>query len=866
MEVNFVTSAALGCVRLHILVILPADSKKEHFAKFLDVLPIEDRRNGKEEIRNEDLKEWIKKVHKQRGVCIAAHVESENGIRQGFRQTAKSVMKLYNLDEASAKRGEVEICEALKNFIFDVGFDALEIKKPDDKHHYKWVEPDGRKRQVSVVLGLDAHCIEEYGRKERVTLMKMTSPNINGLRDALRWPKTRVRFPSDLKEPPSPRLLGMAISGGDQAFFEDVRIGFSENLNCIIGARGSGKSTVVEALRYVMGYNRTLSDLDVDNKLSPRILSLQNATLTGSQIRLYYQREDNAVRVLEATYDQKQPYATRVFDEEGKPVPVGDVERSGDYPLRLYGWSEIETLGRDQARQREIIDRMIPDLKEAIEERSNLRKELEKNRELVSSKITSMQGLVDKNQGEIFHYAEYVSDFQELNKAEVKSSFEEIDLLQSKKRVLGTVKENVSVLIETLEDLEPIVLTAGVEKIVPKGDNELAKWWQREQIKDKEIAQAEQLCAGEIAKMKQRLRQLENSLNSKIDGLSTKIEDEYEKLREAFSGQPDKQRIADLRNNAKKRLERVGRIRDAYVEAWRELKSLLGQRASIGKRLKKAQSAVTGVRAAMIHTVQAKLDKFMSENLRVGIKMAPDRDRDQFAGKLRDFLRAPHKRTRPRLLAVVPECYNPVDFGNVLLERKFQELIGKHILLGGTKTEIDADDVDHLTETKDWYEHREDGDINVLLDKGNRLLAILKLQEVPWDDRTAILLNDRSVDELSPGQRSSAMLPLIALAEECPLVIDQPEDNLDNRLVGNVLVDILAELKEHRQIIVCTHNPNILVSGDAEQVIVLDAESDKKGKMINSGSVDNDDIVETVIDLMEGGYEAFEARRARYGL
>lgn len=143
--------------------------------------------------------------------------------------------------------------------------------------------------------------------------------------------------------------------------------------------------------------------------------------------------------------------------------------------------------------------------------------------------------------------------------------------------------------------------------------------------------------------------------------------------------------------------------------------------------------------------------------------------------------------------------------------------------------------------------------------------AVLDLQEVNWDDHEAILLNGGPVNEKSPGQRSSAMLPLIALSEKTPLVIDQPEDNLDKGLIGNVLVKILAELKEQRQIIVCTHDPNILVCGDSEQVIVLEAESDRRGKVLLHGSIDNDDIVRTVLDLLEGGAEAFEARRERYG-
>lgn len=110
------------------------------------------------------------------------------------------------------------------------------------------------------------------------------------------------------------------------------------------------------------------------------------------------------------------------------------------------------------------------------------------------------------------------------------------------------------------------------------------------------------------------------------------------------------------------------------------------------------------------------------------------------------------------------------------------------------------------------------------------------------------------------------MLPLIALAESTPLVIDQPEDNLDNRLISHVLADILASLKEKRQIIVCTHNPNIVVSGDAEQVIVLNAVSDRKAKVEKHGSIDNDDIIQFVIDIMEGGRDAFRVRQHRYGM
>jgi ABC-type polar amino acid transport system ATPase subunit len=97
-----------------------------------------------------------------------------------------------------------------------------------------------------------------------------------------------------------------------------------------------------------------------------------------------------------------------------------------------------------------------------------------------------------------------------------------------------------------------------------------------------------------------------------------------------------------------------------------------------------------------------------------------------------------------------------------------------------------------------------------------------------------------------------------------PLVIDQPEDNLDNRMVGQTLSSILSRVKEHRQMIVTTHNPNIVVGGDAEQVIVLDAPTARAARVEQAGSIDDDAIIDAVIKIMEGGREAFEERHRRY--
>lgn len=220
---------------------------------------------------------------------------------------------------------------------------------------------------------------------------------------------------------------------------------------------------------------------------------------------------------------------------------------------------------------------------------------------------------------------------------------------------------------------------------------------------------------------------------------------------------------------------------------------------------------------------------------------------------------------RRRIAETLRAHFNPVTLGRALLSGDPALVAGKHPAGDPTNEITPADAQKAMDAWRPWGKD-ELAEVDWLQDDGDRLRGLMELQQVEWDDHESILLKDRPVGELSPGQRSSAMLPLIALAEPTPLVIDQPEDNLDNRLVGQVLTDILASLKEKRQVIVCTHNPNIVVSGDAEQVVVLDASSDRKGAVLRHGSIDNDDIVQSVIDIMEGGAEAFRVRQKRYGL
>ena len=123
----------------------------------------------------------------------------------------------------------------------------------------------------------------------------------------------------------------------------------------------------------------------------------------------------------------------------------------------------------------------------------------------------------------------------------------------------------------------------------------------------------------------------------------------------------------------------------------------------------------------------------------------------------------------------------------------------------------------------------------------------------------------RKISQLSLGQQQSVLLGILLLSESNrPLLIDQPEDNLDSEFIYKSIVSTLRKIKERRQVIIVTHNPNIAVLGDAELIIPLKSTS-KKSMIIDAGSIDNGKTVKLCCEILEGGESAFKQRKTIYG-
>lgn len=135
------------------------------------------------------------------------------------------------------------------------------------------------------------------------------------------------------------------------------------------------------------------------------------------------------------------------------------------------------------------------------------------------------------------------------------------------------------------------------------------------------------------------------------------------------------------------------------------------------------------------------------------------------------------------------------------------------------------------------------------------------------DPEYDLRLNGKGLSQLSPGEKGGLLLIfyLVLDKDNKPLIIDQPEDNLDNQSVAEILVPYIKSAKSRRQIIMVTHNPNLAIVSDAEQIIYMDIDKENRYKVSSiSGAIENPIINNHIVNILEGRMKAFNNRRLKY--
>jgi DNA repair ATPase RecN len=849
----------LNELRIHIIAIFPPDIGKVKIDKiFPGSFPDEFQRNGKtEEVEYRDIEDLIKSVHSLNGYVIAAHIYGPNGIRLAYTKQAELILSPIEATEPKERDEFYRRCgDKIKDELFK--FDCLQVTETTNPIHF---QKGDEGLAIPLICATDSHHVCQFGDPGRITYIKMGALNINCLREAFDYPDTRIRFKGNLPESKPPRIRGLRIVGrnnDEKSFFKNLVIGFSDNLTCFIGPRGSGKSAIIDGIRYVMGYNRTLDEI---KNVQNQVIERQKNTLHASRIEILYEKVDSTVHKLIATYDEKEDYNTKVNDLDDNLLNIDDVEASGEYPLNLYGWNELELLGEDPEAQRDSLDRFIRDLPQLKQERAGLYEKLNNNTTACDQQMVVLDKFFDPSlqKTSFTRLKEFEKEFNKLNTPEMEKIFQHMDSISHKLSFLAKVKSQVKSTIDKLQSISSIP----IDSLLAKQKDE--KEWCINLVHNRlQLRDFNDLTVKHRAELVGKLQGNLNILDETQLELESERNEISKKIKEAVG--EEESISADLRNNAKKRLDAATEQFNLYKAEISCFDGLLKQRYEIISNVKSINERIFATRHREISNITDKIRLVEDDTFKIGLQLEQEKDRTGFSKQLQEnsvnltFDGQWKRRKIPELLC---DKFTPLELSNAILNQNKEEILHNIVLSDGevaqTYSISDEYAEKFMSLNRPFEEILELNTKRYLRDK---MRVLFSIEQISFDDAFYIQLNGRPIQKCSPGQRCSAMLPIVTLTSDAPIIIDQPEDNLDNRLVSRAVFRILAKLKETRQIVLATHNPNILVSGDSEQVVVLK----NNGEVEDLGSIDKPSIVANIIELMEGGKEAFERRRKKYDI
>lgn len=678
-----------------------------------------------------------------------------------------------------------------------------------------------RDRLPARIWGSDSKSYDAIG--ERSTYIKMVEPSIEGLRQAFLDPGSRVRHPDGFEIEARDRILGMTWEAG---FLGDQQLRLSDQLSCLIGGKGTGKSTVVESLRFVFQMEHEKGPLATQyEKL------VESALPPGTRVTVEVARRDGGRYSLTRT----APYDTEVLDADGSPVELDPADL---LEVTILSQGEILEIARQPSSHLALLNSFIDDeLAPLRAQERDLVVELEQNRGRLVEDLDRSERLAE-DQAEIRRLEAAKKTFDKKGVSERTELRRKLDREeQLVQKALGAANEVREALAE-LQDLEapPELVT---DKDLPNRKIwvELEKEWKEAA---KRLAELRTKADEAFASVATRIEDLTASGSEWAQSVSEKREDVSGVYRELQEQYPDLD-LAQF-DRLDRDLERLGGKVEARSGAEDVIKTHETQRKELLRDLRQNRREQYAIREALAK----RLNEQLAGSVRVEVEFLGDRE--SVLSQLTD-LRTGVRREALQAIATHAD-FTP-------------ELIGQ-ALLDGPEAVVTAFGV-----TK--------GQATTLVEKMGAADKF-RLQELAVSEQVSIKFNlardneearYRGLSQLSVGQKATCILLILLAQKERPLVIDQPEDDLDNRFIYADVVERLRDVKDHRQLLLSTHNANIPVLGDGELIAVLETrESGGRavGTIAETGSIDSPQVKLAVTQILEGGRRAFQRRQEKYGL
>jgi len=793
--------------------------------RFREGLPRPLRMNDRD-VCLKDLLEVVQQKH--RGIVIAAHADQRDGIFENARFASD-----YGLPGLLC----VELTQnppAARHANILVGKDSAWSRKG---RHPAWVMSSDAKSLAVSDDGLPVPNAIGY----RYTWVKMSMPSVESLRQAFLDHESRLRLLLAIATDQNPGELErhsriVALRIGHAEFAEDQAIAFSQNLNGVIGGRGSGKSTLLEYLRFALGKDRGVEDEHTKEKVERirKTLSAPDASVevvwrnkAGVEDTLHY----TSGRGLEIT--------------EGAEVIHLDTYLS---QVPVVFLSQQELTRTTEGKKNLLLPLLDAYAREALHSLDAEERELR-------SEIERLFGVCRQKQTLDAEERRLSQELSELNRGwearvSLQNAAKAYQNSQDAQRYIERIKEGVQEperLVELAQDF--------VESHSPVGSS-AERWTHPDWFKalDAKVEAAKEDFLRAVRAAASGYQQAIDDLFGK-DPMWSDVSRALADAKEGFVKACEAQ---GLRPEEVAQLQEVDRQRKAKQL---QLERKRAQSLSLGREVtqlprKRAALHCVWRRQYRQRVEAAERANRMGINLRqkfieVTVNYAGDQDTFMATwGRL-----APDGRTQlgrrwselgVRLMALFAS--SAVASPWRLLERYLARPERAPRAIAEWLPELSA----HLA-----------------TEQPARLWEQVQLTRVP-DLVDLILYRADGVPagsvrggKLSDGQRNTAALALILAQGDGPLVIDQPEDELDSSFIYRDLVPLLREIKHHRQLIFATHNANLPVNGDAELVYALEAR-DGRGRPLAQGGLDRSDVTEAVLEIMEGSDEAFRRRGEKY--
>lgn len=760
----------------------------------------------------------IEKAREYSAIVVFPHVFSQRtGLFSCDPRTRKRVLRMCN--------------------ILDLACEQRDVQTKTDEANRKLSGQEFDPNDFALIRTSDSRRIEDVGSK--FTWIKADA-TFDGLRQVIHEPKARVSIKENRPLYLHPQIISAKLLNTDsyqsrKSDFPPItltqEVFFNPNLTTIIGPRAAGKTVLVELIGYVANtFSRDKKDKEA------HLLDFLGKNCPEVKVLINFQNGAEEVVTLERVVKNwNDPFYAPPIDIEY--WTQGEIEKKAANSKQIASYINERFLHSD----------LLVQTKKEVEV---LRKEMESLRNNYSEKL---QTEIEKKKLEA-ERKQIEAYFSKLKTEEYKQITGNIKENRAKRRMIEALVQDIQNQTTLLKNLAGhLRFSSTVDK-----DKVLELFGARDPLR-KKIEEFYQLKETRLDAI---VTDLEATVKA-IEGSSVKIalDKEDAELTKQFTHYCKSNGITITKGEVEKRNNRIKFIDQQVSKLENQLKKFEGDKKRHGQL------------AAELNT---KLNLWRKENNKLINGFNKSFENTEISAFWNDpvsdiaaWIKAQFLQSNSELKGTIEKNFNtksPVrenyleDIINELVDKykeKAREKIAS-ILKQGKAPELQ--DSGGKTETIRWF--FEDENTEPIRED-----IIMRLNEYAETGDNYIKYGDKVLgkDSMSFGERCGALVELILLSGDHPLIIDQPEDHLDAKFVAERVVTLIRKKKLNRQVIICTHNANIVVLGDSELVTALSVNSRDKVISAKQGSLENIKMRKIIFDVLEGGETAFKKREKKYG-